>query len=404
MKLPFNLFKKSQNPIIEGRNLTRLFREREQLGLTLMNITTPVVVLNLQKIIIFANKAASKLIGTTSDKILGQQFARAFLITDNLDAISDEVFLKTSSQSSDTLVYNRNNLKLKSTAKDEVYINLFVIYIAEQKFGLSWILVLEDATTQRENERMRLDFVSMAAHELRTPITSIRGYLDVFMKENEGKFSSDHLTLLSQIKSSSLHLASLVENLLSVTKIERGAFTINTAQVSLMDIIKQTISELAFRAQSKNIHLAFDEPGIVVPEIQADKLRIGEVIMNLISNAINYTPSGGAIRIWIEIKNDQIIIHVTDNGLGIPKDQQDRLFNKFYRAHNPLEQKTNGTGLGLYISKAVVELHHGKIWVESAEGKGSTFSFSLPISKTQVDQNPISISEILKTIQSQPHR
>jgi signal transduction histidine kinase len=137
------------------------------------------------------------------------------------------------------------------------------------------------------------------------------------------------------------------------------------------------------RAIEKRIDLQYIKPKTPLPTVQADNVRINEVINNFIANAINYTEPGGKVTIWSEFKDNYIFTHVTDTGRGLPKEAINHLFTKFYRVPGNLDQASKGNGLGLYISKAIVELHHGKIWVESPGlGKGSTFSFSLPVVET----------------------
>lgn len=137
--------------------------------------------------------------------------------------------------------------------------------------------------------------------------------------------------------------------------------------------------------KEKKIELTFIPPQSPIPNVKADKLRIGEVLTNLISNALNYTEPGGKVKIWAEKQDEFVVTHIQDTGEGISKEAQEKLFKKFYRAPGRLSQGIKGTGLGLYITKAIVDMHHGKIWVNSELGKGSTFSFTLPEDKGNLD-------------------
>lgn len=402
MKLP--VFLTSLLPLLKASKIPRenksitdnysdIKKERDKLGITLMSLPSPIFVLDPNKNIVFINHAASKIIKDNSS--LGQPVGKILTVKDNLNTLTPETYLLNQ-------LYHREAIKVSAMEGEEHIVNLSAKKIeSSDELGLGWIISMEDATEQKEAEQMKLDFVSMAAHELRTPITSIKGYLDVFIKENQGKFSEDHQMLLNQIKNSSLHLSSLVDNLLNITKIERGAFSVNLETVDLVQIARQIYSELIFRAQSKNQTLTFEEPNITVPQVQADKIRIGEVIANFTANAINYTQNGGQIKIWMELKDNLIIFHISDNGPGIPKDQVGKLFQKFYRVHGQLTQKTNGTGLGLFISRNIIELHHGKVWVDSVEGKGTTFSFYIPkAQQTTVELKTETVADALKIIQS----
>jgi two-component system phosphate regulon sensor histidine kinase PhoR len=243
--------------------------------------------------------------------------------------------------------------------------------------NVGYIVTFHDVTEQRQLEEMKLDFVSMAAHELRTPLTAIVGYLAVFTKENEGKIAQDQLVLLNRVNISAQRLRGLVENLLSVTKIERGSLTMSPEPIDWVDNVTQVIEEFQLQANEEGVALTFTHPDTEAPKIHVDTLRINEVLINLISNAITYTPKGGSVEVGIQIVGNEITTFVKDDGPGIPETAIPHLFTKFFRVAGKLEQGSKGTGLGLYISKTIIELHKGKIWVESILGKGTTFYFTL---------------------------
>ena len=142
-------------------------------------------------------------------------------------------------------------------------------------------------------------------------------------------------------------------------------------------LVKQSVDDFTSSAAEKQIALKLVDPSAALPKVNADKLRIVEGLSNLLANAVNYTPPGGSVTVWLELKNNEVITHITDTGEGIAKEVLPHLFSKFYRGNGKLSQGAKGTGLGLYISKSIVDMHKGKIWVESIQGKGSTFSFSL---------------------------
>ena len=264
--------------------------------------------------------------------------------------------------------------------KDNLKIDCAVIIkplLDEKGITNGKVFIFHDISKEQELERMKIDFVSMAAHELRTPLTSIKGYLSVFMEENSA-LSDDHKTYLKRMNIASDQLIVLVENLLNITKIEKGALALNLESLDIVQTVKEIVDLLHERATQKNVTLAF--PYITtIPKVKADKLRITEVITNLLANAIAYTDINGSVTILFEEKEGEVITHIKDTGQGIPKEALPHLFTKFYRVSGKLEQGSKGTGLGLYIAKAIIDMHNGKIWVESEVGIGSTFSFSLPI-------------------------
>ena len=233
-------------------------------------------------------------------------------------------------------------------------------------------------TKEREFETMKLDFVSMAAHELRTPLTAMRGYLSLLNEEAGEKLSQEELQYLDRSFISANQLNSLVENLLNLSRVERGSLKLTVNPINIETIIAGVLDNLGSIAKQKNITLTFNPPKHQVI-VLADHFRITEVVTNLVGNAINYTAAGGKVDITVSPEKEKATVSVIDNGQGIPASAISHLFTKFYRVQSSLAMGSKGTGLGLYISKAIIDAHRGKIWVESVEGKGSTFSFTLPL-------------------------
>jgi two-component system phosphate regulon sensor histidine kinase PhoR len=257
--------------------------------------------------------------------------------------------------------------------------------------NLGCILTMHDITKEQELEKMKLDFVSMAAHELRTPITAIKDYLHVFIRNYKTILNTEQVNVLDKISIATTRLVSLVENLLNVTKIEKGTLSIQPQAVDWTEYIRGITSEMSEQARQKQLALIFTTPKINLPKVLVDKIRMGEVVSNLLSNAIIYTPAGGKITVWTENKGREVITHVTDTGIGIPKEALPKLFTKFFRADNARERHPNGTGLGLYIVKSVLDNAGGSIWFTSEENKGATFYVSVPMTgmKTKVDKKKL---------------
>lgn len=231
---------------------------------------------------------------------------------------------------------------------------------------------------EKRLESMQVDFVSMASHELRTPITSLIGYLQTLNDEARSKLTEEEKSFLDRSLVSAQEILALVNNILNVSKVERGAFSVTLKPLDWSQVLEQVVSENKILASQKNISLELKLPDNL-PKVLADQLRITEVLNNLINNAIVYTKAGGSVEVSTQPQEDQIITSVKDNGQGIPKEVMSHLFTKFFRVQGALDKSSSssGSGLGLYISKSIIDLHHGKIWASSEEGKGSTFSFSL---------------------------
>lgn len=355
----------------------RVVGERNRLELTLAGISDAVLSLDLSRKIVTFNKAAEVLLGVSKEDALGKTIESVLRIYEANKEIMPSEY--TESTINDGIIFKKENIKVVTRTINR-QIDLIVGKIPEaNRINLGCIITFHDISKERELEAMRLDFVSMAAHELRTPLTTIKSYLSVFMQENLDRLSEEQKMFLHKIQVASIQLASLIENLLDVTKIEKGVFTVKMAPVDWVPLVQSLITDFGLRAGEKNIEVVLTPPQQQIPKVNVDNIRIIEVILNLMSNAIAYTPAGGKIHVWIEYKNNEVITHIQDTGEGIPQDAMKNMFTKFFRIVGKLTQGTKGTGLGLYISKSIVEKHHGRIWVTSEGiGKGSTFSFTLP--------------------------
>lgn len=261
-----------------------------------------------------------------------------------------------------------------------VSVNIFPIKTHMQEVNGN-IYVLKDITQETNFESMRLDFVSTAAHQLRTPLTSMKGYLSMLQKsviENGAKLNDQESLYLARSITSTNHLSALIENLLSITKIERGALKVDWKPIVLEDLITSTAQQLADRAHQEQISLrlgAFKPPYTMV---LGDANLLASALSNLIENGIEFNHPGGFVSIELSKENNMVTVHVTDNGKGIAANVVPHLFTQFYRANDSLTQNSDGAGLGLYITKAIIEAHKGRIGVNSIEGKGTTISFTLP--------------------------
>jgi two-component system, OmpR family, phosphate regulon sensor histidine kinase PhoR len=332
---------------------------------------------NNQKIVM-ANSPFEKTCGMPKDKIIGQPIDTVLKIYADDTALPYEKY----SQPAESNV--RNGLKLIGPHGDiPLSITLAPFMFAGKKGSL---ITIHNLSQEQQLEEMKVDFVSMAAHELRTPLTAIRGYASLLQMHYSSHLENTAKELLTRLIVSTTNLANLIDNLLSVSRIERNSMIVDTKPIDLPIILNDIFESFKQQAQTKHQTYTLSMPE-TLPKVMADPFRIGQVFINLIANAINYTPEAGAISINVQNKETYLEIAVQDSGEGIPPEALPRLFTKFFRVSGSLEQGSKGTGLGLYITKSIVEMHHGKIWAESTVNKGSIFTFTLPIAtKEQIEQ------------------
>jgi len=222
------------------------------------------------------------------------------------------------------------------------------------------------------------EFISIASHQLRTPLSAIKGYLSMILEGSYGKLPEKIKKPMENVFASNERLIKLVNDILSVSKIEAGEMEMNFEREDPREIIKEVISELSIKAKEKNLYLNFEAKG-EIPKVLIDREKIRQVILNLVDNGIRYTQEGG-VTIRLQIANGRLQIVISDTGEGLTKEEKEKLFERFSRGSAGTKFWTEGAGLGLYIAKKFVEMHNGKIWAESeGKGKGSTFYVELPI-------------------------
>lgn len=246
------------------------------------------------------------------------------------------------------------------------------------------VLTLIDRTHLYEVGEQELDFIAFAAHELRGPITVIRGYIDVLTDELAPVLQEDQVELFRRLRVSANRLSGYINNILNTSRYDRRHLRMHLVETTVNDVYATIQDDMALRASSQNRLLTVSIPE-GLPSIAADTASLGEVFGNLIDNAIKYSSEGGAISVTAISKGDTVEINVEDHGIGMPGSVVSNLFQKFYRSHRSRETVA-GTGIGLYISKAIVESHGGTISVRSEDGHGSTFTVSLPTYKTVADK------------------
>jgi signal transduction histidine kinase len=251
-----------------------------------------------------------------------------------------------------------------------------------------FLLAIEDVTREREVDRLKSEFVSVVSHELRTPLTSILGYTELLLaREFE---PAERKEFIHTVHKEADHLSSLVEDLLNVSRLDAGKIKLERWVMALPKLVRELVAQLNKELDVERHRLLLDVPDSL-PPIYADRDRVRQILSNLLSNAIKYSPEGGEVVLHASVLHrtpasapplshePALLISVRDQGIGIPQHELTRIFERFYRVDNSNTRRIGGTGLGLAITRALVELHGGRIWVDSTPGEGSTFYVTLPI-------------------------
>lgn len=227
--------------------------------------------------------------------------------------------------------------------------------------------------------KLKSDFVSVASHQLRTPLSAIIWEIELLLSKNKRGLNERQKKSLETINSLSCRMTRLVNDLLDVTRIDQKRLILRKEVIDIVDISEKTIKDISSLAASRNIAISFNANNKRIPKIIGDPERIRLVVENLLNNAIKYVVKKGRIEIKIVRRDNFVVFSIKDNGVGIPEEQQNQVFEKFFRSDNVVKYQTEGTGLGLYIAKNIIEQTGGKIWFQSIENVGSVFSFSLPV-------------------------
>lgn len=323
------------------------------------------------------NPAAQAILGFTEKELVGFWFPKKIIAVNPegapmnlIDRPITKAFL-TGRPISEKMNYRR-----KDGQTIPVAVNISPILLQGKPAGA--IEVFRDITLEQEIDRMKSEFISLASHQLRTPLSAIKTYTHMLADGYMGDLNTAQKKSLSTIIGASNRMNELISTLLNITRIESGTIAVSPKTIRIDKAIEELLPELSLMANSKSIDLTLRTRGKASTIIKTDSLIVKEVVTNLVSNAIKYTPDGGTVSIIIRPRRPDILVEVKDSGWGIPKFSQDQVFSKFFRAQNIVKRETTGTGLGLYLVKGLLDTLGGKIWFTSEEGSGTHFFFTLP--------------------------
>lgn len=334
-----------------------------------------VIITDAEGIVQYSNKAAEKMNGYSRNQILGQKAGKLWGNLMPKEYYADMWnTIKTLHRPFTGEIRNRR----KSGEEYTAFVNISPVF-DEQGVPRFFVATERDITREKEIDRAKTEFVSLASHQLRTPITAINWYAEMLLAGDVGKISKKQRVYLEEIYNGGRRLVMLVNSLLNVSRVELGTFIIQPEMLRPADVCDIALKDIRLLAANKNItinkQIAKD-----IPEISADAGLLQIIFQNIITNAVEYTKDNGTVTVIMRRQGDDLYFSVADTGVGIPAADQDKIFGKMFRADNARDIKTYGTGLGLYIAKAILTEIKGKIWFDSVENKGTTFYVTLPIS------------------------
>lgn len=262
--------------------------------------------------------------------------------------------------------------------RELAYLSVPVRTVSGERVGR--LYAFHDITHQRELDRMKDEFVSLVSHELRTPLTSIKGYVDLLLDEDVGALSADQRDFLETVRSNAQRLVTMVNELLDLSRIESGKMELHIEPTDLVPLAQRVVRHLSPLINDKGHNVVVDaDPDLRPAAVDAD--RMTQILTNLVSNAVKYTPSGGTIRISLHNDADTVVASVRDTGVGLDENDLHQIFTRFFRSRNRTTREVPGTGLGLSITRMLVEMHGGTITIQSAPGEGSTFTVTMPVAE-----------------------
>ena len=341
-----------------------------------------VLVTSSENRITFVNSSTEKILDTESGNLLGDTLEQL----ESYFGSSVNTWIETIRLwSEDTSSYEQGDTYAEQLELENGRIAL--VHLAPVIFAndfLGTVSIFRDITHEVEVDRLKSEFVATVSHELRTPMTAIKGYVDILTMGAAGALNENQAHFLDVVRNNIDRLNTLVGDLLDISRIEAGRVTLKQDAIDIHSVAEEVVAEVLGRSRTENKPMALSlEVPKDLPHVLADKDKVRQILGNLVNNAYNYTPNNGTILVNIHGENGEVQVDVQDNGVGIAVEDQERIFDRFFRGEHPLVLATPGTGLGLPIVRQLVEMHNGRIWMTSSgvPGDGSTFSFTLPIKK-----------------------
>jgi len=352
-------------------------------GERIKNITTAMgeglMVVDKNGIIIFFNKSASVLTGHEAQQVIGQPYYNNVKYVGEYQDLPNDAFIKQILKKGGQ-IFNNKDVYLLNSKRERIPVSINASALKNKEHQvIGCIVVFRDVSEERAIDKAKTEFVSLASHQLKTPLSAVNWYTEMLMDQDVGSINERQHEFLKEILEGNQRMVKLVNSLLNVSRIDMGTLSISPEPVDIVEMTDSMLNELQYGIKAKDLKIIKRYEGNF-PKINLDPSLMRVVVQNLLSNAVKYTREGGLIEVEVKKQDDQTaFMLVRDNGYGIPKAEQSNIFKKLFRADNVKSKKVEGTGLGLYVAKAVIEAFEGKIWFESEENKGTSFYITLPL-------------------------
>lgn len=348
--------------------------DQASLPMILDSIHESVIMLDSDLKIYYYNTCAAELTGVSQADVIGSHLDDVLHLQSEVTNIPATWDLKKK---------NVTDFELALADKKVLPITYSASPIKTAEGGMVGVmLIIRDVSREKELIRLRSEFVSIVSHQLRTPASAVKWYLEALIDNHRGlELNEWQQDKMHQAYQSNERMIHLINDLLNVSRLDSGRFELRSTAVNVKDLVNEILAELVHFASAHNITLS-NKISDSIPLVQSDTDKLREVILNLLTNAIKYSKPGHHVVTVAAEQHDQLVhFSVHDQGIGIPEKDRAHIFEKFYRADNAIESQTEGSGLGLYIAREIVKLHGGDIWLESVEGEGTTVFFSLALAK-----------------------
>ena len=366
----------------ETERLNAIITDEKQKGDAILgflrSIGDGVIATDMQGRIMFSNEAAVKLIAPDGD-LGGRHHGEVFRVVSERDPDHEECFIKDVLETRER-INGRGRQLLVRTDGTQLPISYTAAPIRDANGGmLGCIAVLKDITEEREAERVKDRFLSVSAHQLRTPLSGMRWSIEMLLSGDLGGIPDEAMEMLERIYANNTRMIVLVDDLLDVSRINEGNYVEEPESTDIVALVAEVVSNMRSEAEDKRVRLSYGSPEVPFPKVMAVPKRLYEAIENLVSNAIKYTEADKGVTVSLATSDGIATLSVKDEGIGIPAREQEKIFSKFFRASNAMRKSTEGSGLGLSVVKSFVEEIGGSVRFESEEGRGTTFLVEIPI-------------------------